>query len=231
MTDFVIAPPVVTHIPVATGGVFPVRRVYCVGRNYAEHAAEMGNTVDRSAPFYFTKSAHHVAESGATLPYPPRTANYHHEMELAVAIGAPGVRVEGEAARSLIFGYAAALDMTRRDLQAEAKEKRRPWDTAKDVEGSAVIGPITRADAAGEAEDARIWLDVNGERRQEARTSDMIHSVEAILADLSTLYRLAPGDIILTGPPAGVGPAGPGDRIEGGVDGLPPVRLTLGAAE
>jgi fumarylpyruvate hydrolase len=196
--------------------LYPVGRIFCVGRNYAAHAAEMGNEVDREAPFYFTKSARHAMPSGTTLPYPPATSDLHHEVELVVALGAGGVPI----------GYGTGLDMTRRDLQGAAKDKRRPWDTSKDFEGSAVLGPLARAegiDLAGLA----IRLAVNGETRQDAGLDEMIHDVPAILADLERLYRLGEGDLIMSGTPAGVAPVGPGDHLVGTIDRLPEVTLTL----
>ena len=210
---------------------YPVGRIFCVGRNYAEHAREMGNEVDRSAPFYFTKSAHHLAQSGAELAYPPGTADYHHEVEFVVALGAPLFRAAPDAAAQAVLGYAVGLDMTRRDLQAAAKDKRRPWDLGKDVEGSAVIGPLTRAEAFGPVAAQEIVLEVNGTRRQAGRLDEMVHDVPALLAHLSGYYHLEAGDIVMTGTPAGVGPVGPGDVLEGRVDGLAPVRLTLTEAE
>lgn len=211
--------------------LYPVRRIFCVGRNYAAHAAEMGNTVDREAPFYFTKSLSALVPSGTEMPYPPGTEDLHHEMELAFALGAPLFKASAAEASEAILAYGCALDMTRRDLQAQAKEKRRPWDLSKDFEGSAVLAPMTRAETFGEVGPQKIWLDVNGERRQEAVLSDMIHDVVGILVHLSGFYHLGQGDVVLTGTPAGVGAVGPGDRLHGGIDGLEPVTLTLGAAE
>jgi len=193
---------------------FPVRRIFCVGRNYAEHAAEMGNEVDREAPFYFTKSPAALIDSGARIPYPPGTVDFHHEMELVIALGEDAA----------IFGYACGLDMTRRDLQTVAKEKRRPWDTGKDFDNSAVIGPISTDFQPAEQ---IITLTVNGDVRQHGRLSDMVWSVPEIIAHLATLYRLEAGDLIFTGTPAGVGPVVPGDTIEGRIEGLPPIRLTI----
>lgn len=230
MTGYVVTPPDWPTLPVSGArSVFPVGRVFCIGRNYAEHSKEMGSEVDRAAPFFFTKSALHVVRSGATVPYPPGTQDYHHEMELVVALGHPAFRVDRAAAQAAVYGYAAGLDMTRRDLQAEAKEKRRPWDAAKDVEGSAVVGEIVRTAEFGPVADQAIRLRVNGTVRQEARLSDMVWSVAEIVAHLSTLYHLRPGDLIFTGTPAGVGPVVPGDRIVGEIDGLPQVRLAIAA--
>ena len=201
--------------------IVPVRRIFCIGRNYADHAAEMGNAVDREKPFFFTKSAHALVAPGP-VPYPPGTADLHHEVELVLAIGAPlSDATEAEAARAII-GRAVGLDLTRRDLQAEAKDKRRPWDAAKDFDASAVIAPLAPA-GAGPA----IRLSVNGALRQDGRLDQMIFSETAILAFLSTLYRLEPGDLVMTGTPAGVGPLLRGDRIEAMIDGLPPLAATI----
>ena len=232
MSDTLFPAPDWPSLPVAGSQArFPVRRIFCVGRNYAAHAAEMGNEVDRAAPFYFTKSPLAVVESGATVAYAPGTADLHHEMEFVVALGRPGFRVAAEAAMALVFGYAAGLDMTRRDLQASAKARQRPWDLAKDFEDSAVLAPITPAGNFGVIGDQRITLSVNGAPRQEARLSDMVWPVSELIADLSRFYHLAPGDLIFTGTPAGVGAVGAGDRIRGEIDGLAPVDLTLGVAE
>jgi fumarylpyruvate hydrolase len=214
-------------VPVNGHPGFPVARIFCVGRNYAAHAAEMGQEVDREAPFYFTKSAHAVLLSGNDMPYPPRTADLHHEMELVVAIGTQARDVSSANAMEAVFGYACGLDMTRRDLQAAAKEKRRPWDTGKDFENAAIIAPITPKDAVGPLGGLRIQLTVNGLVAQEARLSDMVWSVPDIIADLSTLYTLAPGDLIMTGTPAGVGPVNPGDLLEGTIGDLDPVRTRI----
>lgn len=219
-------------VPIAgEAGLFPVHRIFCVGRNYAEHAKEMGHEVDREAPFYFTKPATAVVPSGATIPYPPGTANYHYEMELVVAIGAPAFRVEKDAALDVVFGYAAGLDMTRRDLQLDARAKGRPWDLGKAFEQSAVISPLTRRDAFGAIGTQRIALTVDGAVRQQALLSDLVWSVPEIIAHLSGYYHLGPGDLIYTGTPAGVGAVAPGAVLEGTIDGLPPVRLMIGEAE
>ena len=221
----VFDPPAPPLLPLSgEAGAVPVARIFCVGRNYAAHAAEMGNEFDREAPFYFTKSALHLVPSGATVPYPPATADLHHEMELAVVLGS------GPEGGAVPLGAACALDMTRRDLQAAAKERRRPWDLGKDFEGCCAIGPVTRDAAPRKGGDGRrIALEVNGTRRQDARLSDMIHDVPAILADLGRHYALRPGDVILTGTPAGVGPVVPGDVLRGSVEGLEDVHLTIGA--
>ncbi|WP_413874534.1 fumarylacetoacetate hydrolase family protein [Albidovulum sp.] len=232
MTDILFPPPAPVLVPLRDGtGFYPVTRIFCVGRNYADHAKEMGAEVDREAPFYFTKSPAHLVLSGATVPYPPGTQDFHHEMEFVVVLGAAGFRVAAEQAMGLVFGYAAGLDMTRRDLQGVAKDKRRPWDTAKDFEHAAVLGPITRAAEFGLPGPQAITLALDGEPVQRSHLSEMVWSVPEIIAHLSKLYHLAPGDLIYTGTPAGVGPVTPGNRLHGEIDGLAPVDLTIAAAE
>jgi len=210
---------------------YPVHRIFCVGRNYAAHAAEMGVAVDRAAPFYFTHSALTTQPSGSTVAYPPGTTNFHYEMELVIAIGAPIFKGDTEAAAKAIYGYASGLDMTRRDLQLEARAKQRPWDLGKDVEQSAVIAPITKVADYAAIGPQRIHLEVNGEIRQDAKLEDLIWKVEEIVSHLSHYYHLVPGDLIMTGTPAGVGAVVAGDVITGGIDGLAPVSLNVGAAE
>lgn len=232
MTRYLFDPEPVAAVPMrGSDALYPVRRIFCVGRNYAAHAAEMGGEVDREAPFYFTKTPFHLCASGRTLPYPPGTGSYHHEMELAFTLARPVFRAERDEAVAAIHGYAAALDMTRRDLQDAAKAARRPWSLSKDVEGAAILAPLTPADAMGEIGAQRITLTVNGETRQDARLSEMIHDCAGIVAHLSGYYHLGPGDVILTGTPAGVGAVAPGDRVRGEIDGLDPVELTIGAPE
>ncbi|TKW67252.1 MAG: fumarylacetoacetate hydrolase family protein [Paracoccus denitrificans] len=209
---------------------FPVRRIFCVGRNYAAHAAEMGVEVDREAPFYFTKSALTILPSGQEYPYPPGTENFHYEMELVVAIGKPAFRVSADQAMDAVYGYATGLDMTRRDLQLVARSKQRPWDLGKDVEGSAVISAITPATEFTVA-DQPIRLSVGGEVKQDATLADLVWSVPELVADLSKFYHLQPGDLIYTGTPAGVGAVLPGDVIHGTIDGLDPVELKVGSPE
>jgi fumarylpyruvate hydrolase len=210
---------------------YPVHRIFCVGRNYAAHAKEMGVEVDREAPFYFLKAASSIVATGATIPYPPGTANYHYEMEFVVAIGRPAFKADPEAAASAVFGYAAGLDMTRRDLQLAARAKGRPWDLAKNFEQSAVIAEITRAAEFGAIGAQRISLAVGGETRQDAHLADLVWSVPELVSHLSRFYHLAPGDLIYTGTPAGVGAVVAGDAIRGEIDGLAPVELVIGAAE
>ena len=210
------------------GGTFPLRRIFCVGRNYEAHAREMGVSPDREAPFYFTKSAFHYAPSGSTVSYPPATKNYHYEMELVVAIGSPGHQLSRQQALDCIFGYACGLDMTRRDLQLEAREKKRPWDLGKDFEDSAIIAPIVPRSRCGLLTRGRIELRVNGELKQSSNLDLLIHDVAAVIADLSSFYHLQPGDVIFTGTPEGVGPVVPGDRLEGAIEGLGSIALTIG---
>lgn len=232
MSDYLFPVPEVNAVSVTgEAALYPVHRIFCVGRNYAAHAAEMGVEVDREAPFYFTKALSALQASGTTIPYPPGTENFHYEMELVLAIGAPVFRASVEEAAGAIYAYGCGLDMTRRDLQQAARAKQRPWDLGKDVEGSAVIAPMTRAAEFGAVGPQRIHLAVNGEVKQDAHLSDLIHGVAEIVADLSKFYHLAPGDLIYTGTPAGVGAVGPGDVITGGIDGLAPVSLTIGPPE
>ncbi|WP_136649399.1 fumarylacetoacetate hydrolase family protein [Paracoccus aeridis] len=232
MTRTLFPSPAWPTVPVkGEDAAYPVHRVFCVGRNYAAHAAEMGVEVDREAPFYFTKSALTILPGGQTFPYPPGTENFHYEMELVVAIGSPAFRVSADAAMDHVYGYAAGFDMTRRDLQLAARAKQRPWDLGKDVEGSAVIAPITKAADFGAVGDQRISLTVDGEVRQDAHLSDLIWTVAELVADLSKYYHLAPGDLIYTGTPAGVGAVGPGAVVRGEIDGLDPVELTVGQPE
>lgn len=228
MSDSLFPLPPVPDIPVrGETATYPIGRIFCVGRNYAAHAAEMGIEVDREKPFYFTKSPASAVLSGARVPYPSGTANYHYEMELALAIGAPVFRATREQARDAIYGYCCALDMTRRDLQLGERARQRPWSLGKDVENSAVFAPMTKATDLMPIKDQRIHLSVNGETRQDGSLAELIWKLDEIIAHLSGFYHLRPGDLILTGTPAGVGPVVAGDIIKGGIDGLDPIRLTL----
>jgi fumarylpyruvate hydrolase len=227
-------PPAPASLPVrGTSARFPVQRIFCVGRNYHAHAVEMGRPVDKATakPFYFTKSATTLVESGATVPYPAGTSNYHFEMELVVAIGAPGFRVKEADAARLIYGYAAGLDMTRRDLQLVARDQGRPWDLGKDFERSAVCAEIVPQGQLGVLSQGAISLQVNGHTKQSADLSQLIWSIPELLADLSQYYHLQSGDLIYTGTPEGVGAVLTGDRITGQVAGVGEVSLTVGAAE
>ena len=225
------APPVVTAPVRGRSERVPIRRIFCVGRNYEAHAREMGVAVDRDAPFYFTKAAEHYVPSASTVPYPPGTSNYHYELELVVVIGAPAFRVPSHGALDCVFGYACGLDMTRRDLQFAAREQRRPWDLGKDVEQSAVLSEIVPATEIGHPAAGLIELSVNGELRQRADISQLIHKVPEVIAHLSTFYHLHPGDLIYTGTPEGVGPVTPGDALAGAIAGVGTIALTIGPAE
>lgn len=207
---------------------FPVRRIYCVGRNYAAHAREMGFDPDREPPFFFLKPADTIVQSGATIPYPRETQNYHYEIELVIAIGAHGRCVSTDEARGLILGYATGLDMTRRDLQIRAREMGRPWDMGKGFDQSAPCGPITRRDQAPGIDQSRIALTVNGASKQDSVIGALIWSVDEIIAELSRYVDLEPGDLIFTGTPEGVGPVVAGDVLHGTIDGLEPVDLMIG---
>ena len=208
-------------------GRYPIHRIFCVGKNYAAHAAEMGGEVNREQPIFFTKSALAFLPSGMESNYPPGTDNYHYEVEFCVVLGKPLFKATPEQAADAIYGYAVGLDMTRRDIQNRSKELRLPWDMAKDVEESASIGPITRAGDFGPVDDQRIRLRLNGELRQDGPLSDMVWTVPELLSRLSGLYHLAPGDLLMTGTPAGVGPVKPGDHLVGDVEGLAPGSVTF----
>jgi fumarylpyruvate hydrolase len=230
--QYLFAPPPVFSLPVrGLSQRFPIQRLFFVGRNYHAHAVEMGRPVDKAASklFYFTKAPQTLVESGATVPYPPGTSNFHHEMELVVAIGAPGFRVSEAKARELIYGYACGLDMTRRDLQLVAREQGRPWDLGKDVEQSSVVSEIVpNREVLGRG---AIELRVNGQPRQQADLSQLIWSVPEILADLSQYYHLQPGDLVFTGTPEGVGAVVAGDRLEGSIEGVGAITLGIGEAQ
>jgi fumarylpyruvate hydrolase len=206
---------------------FPVHRIYCVGRNYAAHAREMGMDPERDPPFFFAKPADAVVANGTPVTYPPRTANLHHEIELVVAIGKGGRDIPLDRALEHVFGYAVGNDLTRRDLQFAAREHGRPWDVSKGFDASAPVSAIRPAAEAGHPERGAIWLEVNGEARQRANLSEMIWSVPEIVAELSTYFELCPGDLIFTGTPEGVGPVVRGDSLVGGIDGLETLRTTI----
>lgn len=222
------APPPGPTVEIAGSGTrFPVHRIYCVGRNYAAHAREMGADPQREPPFFFTKPADAVVANGQPVPYPPRTANLHHEIELVVAIGRGGRDIPPENALAHVLGYAVGNDLTRRDLQSAARDAGRPWDIAKGFDHSAPVSAIRRVAEVGHPERGTIWLEVNGESRQRADLSEMIWDVAEIIAELSTLFELQPGDLIFTGTPAGVGPLERGDSLVGGIDGLETLRTTI----
>ncbi len=226
-------PPPVSSVAVRNSTQrFPIQRLFFVGRNYHAHAVEMGRPVDKTVevPFYFTKSPSTLVESGETVAYPPGTSDYHHEMELVVAIGATGFRVSEADAPKLIYGYACGIDMTRRDLQLIAREKGRPWDLGKDVEESSVVSEIVPMPGVV-LDKGELAMSVNGAVRQKSDLSKLIWSLPELIADLSKFYHLQPGDLIFTGTPEGVGPLQPGDRIEGTVEGVGTISLNIGAAE
>ena len=223
-------------VPVfGTNRHFPVRHIYCVGRNYAEHAKEMGGDASKEPPFFFTKAADAivpvVSPAVGRIEYPMATRNYHHELELVVAVGRSGANVAAADAQALVFGYAVGLDMTRRDLQNDMREKKRPWDIGKSFAQAAPIAPIHPIARTGPLLRGEITLTVNGERRQHGDLSDMVWDVPHMLEFLSKLYRLEPGDLVFTGTPAGVGPVVVGDRLEGRIDGLTPLAIQIVAAD
>jgi fumarylpyruvate hydrolase len=230
----VFAPPAPTYVPTVDGRQFPVRRIYCVGRNYAEHAVEMGST-GREPPFFFMKPADTVwpvtGDRIAPLPYPALTHNLHHEVELVVAIGTGGVNIPAQQAAHHIWGYAIGLDMTRRDLQNDMKIQGRPWEIGKAFEHAAPIGPIVPKSVTGELLAGAISLDVNGERRQTGDLRDLIWSVNDTIAILSQAWALAPGDLIYTGTPAGVGAVVVGDVMRASIDGLGAIEVKVVAAQ
>jgi fumarylpyruvate hydrolase len=224
---YAIEAPVVTSVAVdGTDARFPVARVFCVGRNYGEHAIEMGHDPDREPPFFFMKPADAVVPTGSRLPFPTQTEELHHEIELVVAIGVGGHDIKEDEALEHVFGYAVGLDMTRRDLQAVAKKAGRPWDMAKGFDKSAPTSPIRPAADVGHPEHGAIWLRINGEPRQEGDLAQQIWKVSETISYLSTLVALRPGDFIMTGTPKGVGPVERGDRLHGHVDGVGDLEIT-----
>jgi fumarylpyruvate hydrolase len=226
MPTYVIPAPAQITVPVSGGGEFPVRRVFCVGRNYAEHQREMGHSGEEP-PFFFMKPADALVTRGADTPYPPATTDMHHEIELVAAIGAEGTGVAAADALGLVFGYAAGIDLTRRDIQAVAKKLGRPWEMAKAFDHSAPIGEIAPASRVGHPASAAITLSVNGTSRQSAKTGDMIWPLADVIGHLSALVTLKPGDLIFTGTPAGVAAVVRGDRLEGAIEGVGTVGTTI----
>lgn len=230
MTQYLFTPPATQSLPIrGKTERFPINRIFCVGRNYHAHAVEMGKPVDKSVerPFYFTKSPQTLTPSGATVAYPPETKNYHFEMELVLAIGKAGFRVSADKAHEVIYGYAAGLDMTRRDLQLVARDKGRPWDLGKDIEQGSVCSEIVPMEGVV-IERGAIALEVNGETKQSSDVDKLIWAIREIIADLSLFYHLQPGDLIYTGTPEGVGAVVSGDRITGRVAGVAEVALNVG---
>ncbi len=225
--DFVLPPPPTVSVPVAGGGRFPVRRVYCVGRNYAEHAREMGHEPGREPPFFFGKPADVLVTGGADAPYPSLTADLHHEIEVVVALKSGGRDIDAATALDHVFGYAVGIDLTRRDLQAIAKKGGRPWDFAKGFDHSAPIGDIVPAERIGHPKSGAITLDVNGARRQTGDISEMIFPVAEAIAELSKAVELKAGDLIFTGTPAGVAAVVRGDVLAGTVAGIGTVGVRI----
>jgi fumarylpyruvate hydrolase len=229
MTDFVIDPPAQPSVAVAGSTArFPIRRVFCVGRNYAAHAREMGKDPDREPPFFFTKPADAVVPAEGTVPYPPLTENLHHEIELVVAIGKGGANVSAAQALDLVWGYGVGVDLTRRDLQDVAKKMSRPWDWSKSFDASGPCGPLQPVSAVGHPSKGAIWLNVNGETRQKGDLDELIWPVADVIAYISEAMTLQPGDLIFTGTPAGVGALNPGDTVSGGVEGVDEITFTIG---
>lgn len=226
MADYLFEPPAPVTVPIARGGLFAVRRIYCVGRNYLEHIREMGND-ERDPPFFFSKPADAVVVGGSPIPFPPQTSDFHHEIELVVAIGKDGRDIAVDDALAHVYGYAAGLDMTRRDLQAVAKKAGRPWEMAKAFDFSAPIGTIEPAQAIGHPHKGAITLSVNGEVRQKGDLSEQIWSVAEAISYLSGFVHLRAGDLIMTGTPSGVGAVVQGDVLEGTIEGVGSVRTAI----
>ncbi|GLK78970.1 fumarylacetoacetate hydrolase family protein [Methylopila turkensis] len=229
MPAYVFTPPPQPAVAVlGRSELFPARRVYCIGRNYAAHAVEMGHDPDREPPFFFLKTPDALLPDGATFPYPPETSDVHHEIEMVVALERGGRDVAVTDALGLVFGYGVGVDFTRRDLQAEAKKLQRPWEIGKAFDHAAPCGPLARAAEIGHPDRGAITLDVNGARRQTGDLDQMIWKVPEMIAYLSRYFELAPGDLIFSGTPSGVGAVARGDRLEGRVEGVGELRLDVG---
>jgi fumarylpyruvate hydrolase len=226
MTEFVIPAPPVAAIPTSTGGKFPVRRVYCIGRNYAAHTVEMGGDPNREAPFFFQKNSNNLDASGE-FPYPPHSSDVHHEIELVVALKSGGTNISVENALDHVWGYAVSLDMTRRDLQAEAKKAGRPWEIGKAFERSGPVGPLKPVSEVGHLSNGRVELKVNGDIRQEGDLNQMIWKVPEMIAYLSEYFELQAGDVIMSGTPSGVGAVVKGDKMDAMIEGLGTLSVTV----
>jgi fumarylpyruvate hydrolase len=225
--EYVISPPPLPVLPVdGSTAVFPIRRVYCIGRNYAAHAVEMGHDPDKEPPFFFLKAADNVVSDGR-FPYPPGSSDVHHEIELVVALNDGGRDIASDRALDCVYGYGVGLDMTRRDLQGEMKKLGRPWEIGKSFEASAPCGPLVPAERIGHPDSGAVWLKVNGALRQEGDLNQMIWKVPDMIAYLSGLFELSAGDIIMTGTPAGVGAVNRGDRLHGHVDGVGDLQVEV----
>ena len=210
-----------------TSSRFPVRRIYLVGRNYADHAREMGHDPNREKPFFFQKPSDAVLPGGSNFPYPPQSSNVHHEIEMVVALASGGRDIDEANALQHVYGYAVGIDITRRDLQQQMKQQGRPWEAGKSFDRSAPVSEIVPVASCGHPKNGRIWLTVNGEVRQDGDLSQLIWSVPEIIATLSALFELAGGDLIFTGTPAGVGPIEPGDRLSGGVQSVGEIEIDV----
>lgn len=228
MTEYVFSPPKQAALSIhGSKSLFPVHRVYCVGRNYAAHAVEMGHDPEKEAPFFFQKSPDNLIADATEFPYPPASQEVHHEIEMLVALKSGGVNIGVEKALDCVFGYGVALDMTRRDLQGQMKKMGRPWEIGKSFEASAPAGPIMPVEDVGHPDTGDIWLDVNGVRRQSGDLAQMIWKTQEMIATLSALFTLRAGDVILTGTPAGVGPVERGDLLHAHVGGIGDLRVTV----
>jgi fumarylpyruvate hydrolase len=225
--QYAIPAPAVTTVAVTNGDSFPVRRIYCVGRNYAAHAREMGHDPNREPPFFFMKPADAIVASGSTIAYPSQTADYHYEIEMVVALKGGGRDVPVEKALDLVYGYAVGLDMTRRDMQSVAKKMQRPWDMSKGFDQSAPCSAISPVSEVGYPSKGAIWLKVNDELRQQGDLSDLIWNIAETISSLSGLVELAPGDLIYSGTPEGVGAVKKGETMHGHVDGLTDLMITI----
>lgn len=229
MPSFVFDPPARPAVAIrGSSALFPARRVYCVGRNYAAHAVEMGHDPSREPPFYFMKTPDALLGDGGVFPYPPETSDVHHEIEMVVALSGGGVNVSEEDALGLVFGYGVGIDFTRRDLQAQAKKLARPWEVGKAFDHAAPCGALAPAAEIGHPTSGSVTLDVNGKRVQEGDLNQLIWTVPEMIAGLSRLFELAPGDLIFTGTPAGVGPVVRGDKLEGAVAGVGMLSISVG---
>lgn len=225
--DYVITPPAIPVLPVrGSNAVFPVRRVYCVGRNYAAHAIEMGHDPDKEPPFFFQKNPDNI-DTGGEFPYPPASSDVHHEIELVAALAKGGTDISVENALDCVYGYTVGLDMTRRDLQGEAKQAGRPWEVGKAFERSAPCGEVVPASEIGHPDHGAIWLKVNGEMRQEGDLNQLIWKVPEVISYLSGLFTLGAGDLIMTGTPAGVAAVSRGDVLNGHVDGVGEIEVKV----
>ncbi|MEF2549966.1 fumarylacetoacetate hydrolase family protein [Aurantimonas sp. A2-1-M11] len=225
---YVFAPAETVAVPVVgSDALFPVHRIYCVGRNYAAHAVEMGHDPDKELPFFFQKNPDNLSIGDGEFPYPPRSSDVHHEIELVVALSGGGKDIPLESAMDHVFGYAVALDMTRRDLQAEAKKLGRPWEVAKAFEHSAPCAPLVPASQIGHPTEGAVWLDVNGERRQTGDLNQLIWKVPEMISYLSSMFELRAGDLIFSGTPSGVAAVERGDRMHAHIDGIGALKVTV----